>query len=314
MYIPKYIKAYESGVLEERIKLAYNILKRCTLCPRNCKVNRLKGERGMCDTLELPIISDYFAHFGEEAPLVGRYGSGTIFISCCSLLCMYCQNYEISHLGQGEVTSIERFSDMMISLQKRNCHNINIVTPTHVVPQLLKALKLAVEKGLHIPLVYNTGGYEKLETLKLLDGIVDIYMPDFKYWDPEMARRYSNAYDYPDIARRAIKEMHRQVGELRINEEGIAEEGLLIRHLVLPNKVAGTREIARFIAEEISPNTYVNIMAQYRPCGLADRDDLINRGITRKEYIEAVESALNAGLKRLDESNIMLYKSLIGES
>jgi putative pyruvate formate lyase activating enzyme len=310
MYVPKYIKTYKSGLLEERIKRAYAILENCTLCPRNCKVSRLKGKKGICNTTDLPIISDYFPHFGEETPLVGKYGSGTIFISYCSLLCMYCQNYEISHLGEGEITSIEKFADMMISLQKQNCHNINIVTPTHIVPQLLKALKFAIEKGLHIPLVYNTGGYEKLETLKLLDGIVDIYMPDFKYWSPEAAKRYSNAYDYPDIAKKAIKEMHRQVGELKINEEGIAEEGLLIRHLVLPRKIAGTKEIAKFIAEEISPNTYVNVMAQYRPCGLADRDDFINRGITQKEYMEAIESALDAGLKRLDKGNIILYHKI----
>jgi putative pyruvate formate lyase activating enzyme len=308
--MPKYIKTYKSGFLEERIKRAYAILENCTLCPRNCKVNRLKGKRGICNTAELPVISDYFPHFGEETPLVGKYGSGTIFISYCNLLCMYCQNYEISHLGQGEITSIEKFADMMISLQKRNCHNINIVTPTHVVPQLLKALKFAIEKGLNIPLVYNTGGYEKLETLKLLDGIIDIYMPDFKYWSPEAAKRYSNAYDYPDIAKKAIKEMHRQVGELKINEEGIAEKGLLVRHLVLPKKIAGTKEIAKFIVEEISPNTYVNVMAQYRPCGLADRDDFINRGITQKEYIEAIESALDAGLKRLDKGNIILYHKI----
>ena len=310
MYVPKYIKTYKSGLLEERIKKAYAILENCTLCPRNCKVNRLKGKKGICNTTDLPIISDYFPHFGEETPLVGKYGSGTIFISYCSLLCMYCQNYEISHLGEGEITSIEKFADMMISLQKRNCHNINIVTPTHIVPQLLKALKFAIEKGLHIPLVYNTGGYEKLETLKLLDGIVDIYMPDFKYWSPEAAKRYSNAYDYPDIAKKAIKEMHRQVGELKINEESIAEEGLLVRHLVLPRKIAGTKEIAKLIAEEISPNTYVNVMAQYRPCGLADRDDFINRGITQKEYMEAIESALDAGLKRLDKGNIILYHKI----
>ncbi|MCK4278194.1 MAG: radical SAM protein [Desulfurellaceae bacterium] len=310
MYVPKYIKTYKSGLLEERIKKAYTILENCTFCPRNCKINRLKSKKGICNTTDLPIISDYFPHFGEETPLVGKYGSGTIFISYCSLLCMYCQNYEISHLGEGEITSIEKFADMMISLQKRNCHNINIVTPTHIVPQLLKALKFAIEKGLHIPLVYNTGGYEKLETLKLLDGIVDIYMPDFKYWSPEAAKRYSNAYDYPDIAKKAIKEMHRQVGELKINEESIAEEGLLVRHLVLPRKIAGTKEIAKLIAEEISPNTYVNVMAQYRPCGLADRDDFINRGITQKEYMEAIESALDAGLKRLDKGNIILYHKI----
>lgn len=300
MYEPLYVKTYKSGLLEEKIEKAYKILKNCTLCPRECKVNRLEGEKGICRTGRLPIISSYFPHFGEEDPLVGTNGSGTIFISYCNLLCMYCQNYEISHLGEGKETPIEKFAKMMISLQIMGCHNINIVTPTHIVPQLLEALKIAIESGLRIPLVYNTSGYEKVETLRILEGVVDIYMPDFKYWDKEVAKRYSKAPDYPEVAREALKEMYRQVGDLKINNRGIAEQGLLVRHLVLPHGLAGTRNVMEFIANEISPNTYVNIMAQYRPCGKAHEDDYLNRRITSEEYQKAVQDALDVGLKRLD--------------
>ena len=301
-YIPRYVRAYQSGELEEKIQKAYTLLENCELCPRKCKVNRLKGEKGVCKTGELPIIASYSPHFGEETPLVGRNGSGTLFISFCNLLCTYCQNYEISHLGEGRETTIKDFALMMLSLQSQGCHNINIVTPTHVVPQILKALKIAVERGLCIPLVYNSSGYEKIETLTLLDGIVDIYMPDFKYWDPEVAKRYSRAPDYPEIARNALREMHRQAGELKIDKEGIAHEGLLVRHLVLPNRLAGTKKIVEFIAKKISPNTYVNIMAQYRPCGKAYKDDYINRSIALKEFREAIQWAIDAGLKRLDRN------------
>ena len=300
MYEPLYIKTYKSGLLEEKIEKAYKILKNCTLCPRECKVNRLEGEKGICKTGRLPIISSYFPHFGEEDPLVGTNGSGTIFISYCNLLCMYCQNYEISHLGEGKETPIEEFAKMMISLQIIGCHNINIVTPTHIAPQLLEALKIAIEGGLRIPLVYNTSGYEKVETLRILEGVVDIYMPDFKYWDKDVAKRYSKAPDYPEVAREALKEMYRQVGDLKINKRGIAEQGLLVRHLVLPHGLAGTRNVMEFIANEISPNTYVNIMAQYRPCGKAHKDDYLNRRITSEEYQKAVQDALDVGLKRLD--------------
>ncbi len=298
-YIPKYVQAYETGVLDERIVQAYSILEKCTLCPRECKVNRIKGQKGICKTGAKAIIDSYFPHFGEEAPLVGQYGSGTIFVSYCNLLCIYCQNYEISHLGIGREVTCEEIAQMMLSLQVQGCHNINIVTPTHIVPQLLVALKTAVEKGLSIPLVYNTSGYEKLETIKLLDGIVDIYMPDFKYWDSEVAQKYSSAPDYPQRAKEALKEMYRQVGDLYINELGLAEYGLLVRHLVLPNGLAGTKEIMEFIATKISPNTFVNIMSQYRPCGEAYKDPLINRPITMEEYEEAIEAARKAGLKRL---------------
>lgn len=301
MYQPLYLKTYKSGLLEKKVEQAYKILENCTLCPRECKVNRLGGEKGICKTGSLPVISSYFPHFGEEDPLVGRNGSGTIFISYCNLLCMYCQNYELSHLGEGRETPIEEFAKMMLSLQVIGCHNINIVTPTHVVPYLLAALKIAIENGLKIPLVYNTSGYEKIETLKILEGVVDIYMPDFKYWDKDVAKRYSKAPDYPDVAREAFKEMHRQVGDLKINEQGIAECGLLVRHLVLPYGLAGTKQVVEFIANEISPNTYINIMDQYRPCGKAYNDDYLNRRITPEEYQLAIRAALDAGLKRLDK-------------
>lgn len=299
MFTPIYIKTFEEGKLDERIEKAYEYLKRCTICPRVCKVNRYKNRKGICNTGILPTIADYFPHFGEENVLVGRNGSGTIFISCCNLLCIYCQNESTSHLCEGNTTTIERFAQMMIELQKRGCHNINIVTPTHIVPQLLRALKIAISKGLKLPIVYNTSGYELPKTLKLLDGIIDIYMPDFKYWEPKVAEAYSSAKDYPIITKKAIKIMHKQVGDLII-ENGIAKRGLLIRHLVLPNRLAGTREIVNFIANEISKNTYVNIMAQYRPLGLAYRFEEIARPITEEEYLEALLWAKKAGLKRLD--------------
>ncbi|AEA34169.1 radical SAM protein [Hippea maritima] len=300
-FTPLYIKTYEEGKFDEKIEHAYDILKNCRLCPRLCKVNRLKGKKGICNTAEPPAIADYFPHFGEEDVLVGKNGSGTIFISCCNLLCIYCQNASTSHLCEGNTTTIENFAQMMISLQNKGCHNINIVTPTHIVPQLLMALKIAIEKGLHIPLIYNTSGYELANTLSILDGIVDIYMPDFKYWDSQTAEAYSSAKDYPEITRNAIKIMHKQVGDLII-ENGIAKRGLLIRHLILPNRLAGTKNIVNFIAKEISPNTYTNIMAQYKPFGLAYRFDEIARPITEEEYLEALLWAKEAGLKRLDKT------------
>jgi putative pyruvate formate lyase activating enzyme len=310
-YRPRYLKLHQNGTLGQKIKKLYMILEECTLCPRECKVNRLKGERGICKTANLPVISSYFPHFGEEAPLVGRYGSGTIFISYCSLLCIYCQNYEISHLGEGKEVSLEEFAQMMLSLQYMGCHNINIVTPTHVAPQMVAALKIAIEAGLNIPLVYNTGGYDKVETLRLLDGIIDIYMPDFKYWDPAIAKKYSHAPDYPKVAMAALKEMHHQVGDLYINDKGLAQRGLLVRHLVLPHGLARTKEIMQFIAKEISPNTYVNVMAQYRPCGEAKKDSLINKSITMEEYEQAIKYALKADLKRLDKAPLsLLFKRI----
>ncbi len=307
MFIPIYIKTYEKHKLDEKIEKAYEYLKNCTICPRLCKVDRTKNKKGICNTGLLPTIADYFPHFGEEDVLVGKKGSGTIFISCCNLLCIYCQNSSTSHLCEGNTTTIEDFANMMLNLQHKGCHNINIVTPTHIVPQLLRALKIAIEKGLKLPLVYNTSGYELPKTLKLLDGIVDIYMPDFKYSDSKVSELYSSAKDYPQITKKAIKIMHKQVGDL-IVENGLAKRGLLIRHLVLPNGLAGTKEVVSFIANEISTNTYINIMAQYRPLGLAYRFEEIARPITEEEYLDALLTALKAGLKRLDRFCIEFLK------
>ena len=300
MMEPSYIKLYHSGELKKRMEEAVKLLESCKLCPRECGVNRLKGEKGFCRIGRNAIVASYNPHFGEESPLVGKNGSGTIFISSCNLLCSFCQNYEISHLMEGIEVNPEQMAYMMIELFKVGCHNINFVTPTHVVPQILEALLIAIENGLNIPLVYNSGGYDKKETLRLLDGVFDIYMPDFKFWDSRWSKKFMNAPNYKDVAVEAIKEMHRQVGDLIINERGVAEKGLLIRHLVMPNNIAGTEKIMKFIAEEISPNTYVNVMDQYRPCGKAHEDLIINRMITVKEYREAVDAAKKAGLKRLD--------------
>jgi len=276
------------------------LLESCRLCPRCCGVNRLEGERGICNTGRKARVASYNAHFGEEAPLVGKYGSGTIFVSSCNLLCVFCQNFEISHLREGVDITAQQMADLMIELQRKGCHNINFVTPTHVIPQILEALPAAVEKGLRVPLVYNSSGYDSVEALALLQGIFDIYMPDFKFWDSIWAERYCRAPDYPAVAREALREMHRQVGDLVLDEEGIAVKGLLVRHLVMPGGVAGTGEIMRFIADEISRDTYVNIMDQYRPCGEAHGDERINRRLTSGEYKEAVAAAKKVGLHRLD--------------
>lgn len=297
--IPSYLNLSKTE-FKERVRNAHEILKECILCPRDCRVNRLEGEKGVCRTGSKPFVSSYNPHFGEERPLVGRHGSGTIFMTNCNLLCIFCQNYAISHIGEGEEISLDELSNIMLYLQKLGCHNINFVTPTHQVSQILCALEIAIEKGLRIPLVYNSGGYESVETLKILDGIIDIYMPDFKYSDPEPALKYSKAKNYPEVAKASIKEMHRQVGDLIIDERGIAFRGLLVRHLVFPEGLAGTREIVRFLAEEISMNTYLNVMDQYYPCYRAFANPPLNRRITGKEFSEAVNMALESGLKRLD--------------
>ncbi len=283
----------------EKVEEAFEILRECTLCPRNCKTNRLKGQKGFCRTLDKPIVSSWGPHFGEEKPLVGFYGSGTIFFTYCNLACVYCQNWSISHLGEGEEISFDELAAVMIYLQNLGCHNINLVSPTHQVPQILKALYLARENGLRLPIVYNCGGYEALETLRILNGIIDIYMPDFKYWDEKLAEKYSKVKQYPHMAKLALKEMHRQVGDLII-EKDLALRGLLVRHLVLPNNIAGTEEILNFIASEISQNTYINIMDQYRPCWQADEYIEINRRITEEEFQSALNTALKLGLTRID--------------
>jgi putative pyruvate formate lyase activating enzyme len=284
----------------DKIDKVEAILKDCSLCPRECHVDRTSDELGFCRTGEKPFISSWGPHYGEERPLVGRHGSGTIFFGNCNLGCLFCQNYSISHLGEGTEISDEKLAEIVLSLQDRGCHNINFVTPTHQVASILKALRIASDRGLQVPLVYNCGGYESLETLKILNGVVDIYMPDFKYADREYSARFSEAEDYPDVAKQAIKEMHKQVGDLDIDERGIALRGLLVRHLVLPDNIAGTSEIVRFIAEEISTDTYINIMDQYHPCFQAYKNPPLNRRITGDEYSDALRSAINAGLKRID--------------
>ena len=286
-----------SGEFDERVEKFYKILESCSLCPRKCRVNRLNNEKGYCRAGKLPVVSSFSPHFGEEPPLVGRFGSGTIFFTNCNLSCQFCQNYEISQLGVGKEISTRELADEMLTLQENRCHNINFVTPTHFVPQIISALRIAVARGLTLPLVYNCGGYESVETLYLLDGIIDIYMPDAKYGVEEEAKKYSNAPCYPQIMKRALKEMHRQVGNLKVDGNGIAQRGLLIRHLVLPHSLAGTAEVIRFIAEDISKDTYVNIMDQYRPCYRASNFSLLSRRITREEYASAIEIATSLGLE-----------------
>lgn len=297
---PSYVGLAESGVLGERAGAAVRLLESCEVCPRMCRVNRMAGEEGFCRTGRKAVVAACHAHFGEEAPLVGDSGSGTVFISHCNLRCSFCQNFEISHLGEGLEADPLQLAGMMLRLQEQGCRNINFVTPSHVVPQILEALVPAAERGLSIPLVYNTGGYDRVETLRLLDGVFDIYMPDFKFWDNRFSRRFCDAGDYRETVTAAIREMHRQVGDLLVSPEGIAVRGLLVRHLVMPGGIAGTDEIVRFLADRISRNTYVNIMNQYRPCGKAWADTALDRRITDREYGEAVAAALEAGLTRLD--------------
>jgi putative pyruvate formate lyase activating enzyme len=285
--------------LKRRIERLFKILESCEICPRKCHVNRLKGEKGYCQLGYLPMVSTYHPHFGEETPLVGKYGSGTIFMTSCNLSCVYCQNYEISQLRIGEEVSFERLAEMMIELQNSGCHNINFVTPTPQVPAILKSLEIAIDKGLKVPLVYNTSSYDSLEVIKLLDGIIDIYLPDARYSDDKIALKYSNAPNYFEIMKAVIKEMHRQVGDLIVNEEGIAIRGLIIRHLVLPNGLAGSEKIFEFIAKEVSKNTFLNIMDQYWPAYKAHQYPELSRRITKEEFQEAINLAKKFGLKRI---------------
>jgi putative pyruvate formate lyase activating enzyme len=297
---PSYIETHEKGLLRKKRETAFQFLESCTLCPRECQVDRLSGETGICKTGARARVSSYSPHFGEEQPLVGQNGSGTIFFTHCNLLCNFCQNYDISHQGMGETVSDRELAAMMLELQRMGCHNINFVTPTHVVPQILSALETAVEAGLTVPLVYNSGGYDRVAALRLLEGIVDIYMPDFKFWEPDIAKRTCDAEDYPETARNALVEMHRQVGDLRMNDQGIAYRGLLVRHLVLPHGLAGTREIMRFIATRISKETYVNIMPQYRPCGRADEIPELSKALSTRDFQSALDTAQAEGVHRLD--------------
>lgn len=301
--IASYVGLHESGDLESRIDTAWEILSSCRLCPRRCGVDRTGGEKGYCGGGEMPKISSYGPHFGEEPPLVGFHGSGTIFFSGCTMRCAFCQNYEISQGGMGREVSIEDLARIMLLLQDRGCHNINFVTPTHFVPQILRALSIAVNEGLTVPLVYNTGTYDSVDTLQILDGIFDIYMPDAKYGSDDAALVLSDAPGYVKIMQDAIVEMQRQVGDL-VTVRGIATKGLIIRHLVLPGNIAQSEEVFRFIAENVSIDAYVNIMDQYRPCGRIGifKDDLryaaLTRRLSRREYIAAVEAARKIGLHR----------------
>lgn len=304
---PCYQTLLASGELARRAQTAAMMLAQCTLCPRQCGVDRPAGERGVCRTGRWARVASYGPHFGEEAPLVGSCGSGTIFFSHCSLLCVFCQNYEISHLGEGVEVEPGQLAAMMLSLEKQGCHNINFVTPGHVVAQILEALVIAADNGLSIPLVYNSSGYDRVETLALLDGVIDIYMPDFKFWEPASAERFAEAPDYPLRARQAVAEMHRQVGDLECDPRGLAIRGLLVRHLVMPEGVEESREIMEFLGHDISRNTYVNIMDQYRPCGRASEFPPLNRTITREEYDRVVALAWAAGLTRLDERDLPLF-------
>jgi putative pyruvate formate lyase activating enzyme len=290
------------GRLQRQAALAKEALAECRLCPRQCGARRLAGETGFCRGGTAATVASYGPHFGEERPLVGRGGSGTIFFAHCNLRCTFCQNYEISHLGQGDPASADQLAAIMLALQAMGCANINLVTPSHVVPQILEALCLAVNDGLRLPLVFNTSAYDRVETLQLLDGVVDIYMPDFKFWDAAIAAETCQAPDYRPVACAAIEEMHRQVGDLVIGTDGLVARGLLVRHLVLPENLAGTAEVMSWIATMISPHTYVNIMAQYRPCGTASRTPGLSRRVTTAEYAAAVAATRRTGLHRLDEA------------
>lgn len=299
---PAYLKLHESGELSKRASELWRTMSECKLCPRECKANRISGLNGFCRAPGTDlIVSGAHAHFGEERPLVGRGGSGTVFLSHCSLRCVFCQNYTTSHLGRGSLMSINSLAGMMLRLQRNGCHNINFVTPTHYAPHLIRAIDIAAGRGLRIPIVYNTCGWEKLELLEYFDGIVDIYLPDFKYWDSDISGKYSAGADcYPEITRKAIKEMNRQVGVIRTTRNNIMERGLIIRHLVMPNNVGGSGHIMRWIGENLPKDTFVNIMAQYTPAHKAYDFPQISRRINNQEYREVVDAAKTAGLTNLD--------------
>ncbi len=298
---PGYVALARRGELRRRAEAALALLSPCRLCPRECGVDRPAGEVGACRIGRCAVVASYGPHFGEEAPLVGSRGSGTLFFSGCNLACIFCQNARISHSREGTVVSPERLAGMLLDLQRQGCHNLNFVTPTHVVPQILEALEIAAAEGLRLPLVYNCGGYESVTALRLLDGVVDLYMPDAKYDDPGVGARLSGVPDYPAVNRAALAEMHRQVGDLVLDERGIAVRGLLVRHLVLPENLAGTAGIMRCLAE-LSPGTYVNVMAQYRPCYRAGQELALGRRVTLAEYAVALRAAREAGLQRLDRA------------
>lgn len=298
-----YLALHRSGELKERVESAHEHLHNCGLCGRECGVDRTREDPkdlGACNTGLHARVASHGPHFGEEDPLRGYRGSGTIFFAWCSLSCQYCQNYDISQQGHGREVRSGELTKMMLSLQERGCHNINLVTPTHVTAQILDALLIAAEEGLRLPMVWNTGGYDSLAALQLLDGVVDIYMPDMKYADADVGLKYSKVKRYPEVNQTAVKEMHRQVGDLVMDEQGVAQRGLLVRHLVLPEGLAGTPEVTRFLAEEVSRDTYINVMDQYRPCYRAMDMPPLDRRITREEFNQAMDQAREAGLHRFD--------------
>ena len=306
-----YLPLLRSGELSSRVAAARDRLKDCDLCARYCHVDRTLDVRGaVCRTGRNAVVSSFGPHHGEEDCLRGWAGSGTIFFSWCNLRCVYCQNWEISWKGEGREVSVEELADMMLALQRQGCHNINLVSPSHVVAQILEAVAIAAERGLKLPLVYNTGGYDSPEALDLLDGVIDIYMSDMKYGDSDLARRYSRVRNYVEVNQSAVLEMHRQVGDLVIGEDGLARRGLLVRHLVLPNRIAGSEKVLRFLAEKVSSETYVNLMDQYRPCYRAEDYPEIDRTISREAFDEARTIALRYGLVRLDERSAAQWRFL----
>ncbi|MDO8835702.1 MAG: hypothetical protein Q7V01_08895 [Vicinamibacterales bacterium] len=297
---PSYLRLARAGRLRQIERDLWDLLRACRLCPRACGADRQGGNRGACDATARLKVASYGPHFGEERPLVGRGGSGTIFFSNCNLLCCFCQNWEINHRGDGRFVSEPDLAEMMLSLQDRGCHNINLVTPTHVVPHIVRALREAVDRGLRLPLAYNTGGYDTVDVIRALDGVVDIYLPDFKYQDGALAAKYSSgAADYPAAAAAAIKEMHRQVGVLKVNERGVAVRGLILRHLVLPQNIAGTDRFVTWVARELTTDTYVNLMDQYRPAHRAREYPELARRLTPQEWAQARAWARAAGLTNL---------------
>jgi len=304
---PGYARMEAAGIFAQRIEEAYHIFENCVLCPRQCGVNRLKGERGFCQAPAKVMVYVAQPHYGEEISLTGTKGSGTLFFSNCNLRCVFCQNWSIAHQGKGEEISDDRLANMMLKLQNIGCHNINLVTPTHVMPNILNATRIAYKKGLHLPLVYNTSGYERVEMLRILDGIVDIYLPDLKYMDSHNAEKYSSgASDYPEIAQNAIVEMNRQVGLHQTDKEGITIQGLMIRHLVMPNRIAGTKKFVEWVAKQLPKSTYVNIMPQYHVDYKAFDYPELARGITVGEFIEAMKWAEAYGLTNLDPRSIQV--------
>ncbi len=302
---PAYVKLSANG-FQNKVDKLYKLLELCVLCPKKCRARRLEGEEGSCKSGAKLKISSVGPHFGEEPPLVGRNGSGTVFLTNCNLHCVFCQNYSLSQLGRGDFITPQELASRMLNLQKRGCHNINFVTPTHFAPQLVKAVMLAAQDGLEIPIVWNCGGYESPEVIKLLEGVVDIYMPDFKYGNDQNGSIYSDAPQYFTKAKQAIKEMYRQVGDLQI-ENQVATRGLLIRHLVLPNNIAGSRKVLEFIAKDLSVQTYVNIMDQYRPFYRAGEYKELDRRPTREEFIQTIETARDLGLYRGFNPSIRLF-------